>query len=256
MWPSSWLCRPSALSSFCCWPQLGEFHCEASWCRASAAIPAGSGVSENSLHFRFEQSGSAAALNLRKMHAYGPDRATAPPTPTIPQSDILRRLAALERTPPADLKRLWRELFGKEPPAFSRTHLATRLARRIQERLRFDVGRKGRPPVALSAYLREAHSLSGCSAHRQHQSQTRPTFFGSRPVLARQSRQHRCLPVRAPKLRTWHRNRPRQPCDRYRGWRLHVISLQQAASSLAEEAGGWPPYSARLNAIPAAKAGA
>ena len=25
------------------WPQLGEFHCEASWCRASAAIPAGSG---------------------------------------------------------------------------------------------------------------------------------------------------------------------------------------------------------------------
>lgn len=27
---------------------------------------------------------------------YGPDSATAPPTPTIPQSDILRRLAALE----------------------------------------------------------------------------------------------------------------------------------------------------------------
>ena len=174
---------------------------------------------------------------------YAPDRATAPPTSTIPQSDILRRLAALERTPTADLKRLWRELFGKEPPAFSRTYLATRLAHRIQERLRFDVGRKGSPPIALSAYLREAHSLSGCSAHPQHQSQTRPTFFGSRPVLARQSRQHRCLPVRAPKLRTLAQKSSSATLRMYRVWRLHVISLQQAASSLAEQAGRWPPYS-------------
>jgi DUF2924 family protein len=62
-----------------------------------------------------------------------PDRVPLPPIPTIPPADILRRLAALERAPTAELKRKWRELFGKEPPAFSRTYLQSRLAYRIQE---------------------------------------------------------------------------------------------------------------------------
>src|SRR3954447_14501772 len=56
-----------------------------------------------------------------------------PPIATILPSDILRRLAALERAPTADLKQQWRELFGKEPPAFSRAYLLSRLAYRIQE---------------------------------------------------------------------------------------------------------------------------
>lgn len=64
---------------------------------------------------------------------HAPDRASPPPIPPIPQSDILRRLAAVERAHTADLKQQWRELFGKEPPAFSRTYLASRLAYRIQE---------------------------------------------------------------------------------------------------------------------------
>jgi hypothetical protein len=54
--------------------------------------------------------------------------------PAIPPTDVLRRLAALERAPTADLKQQWRELFGKEPPAFNRTYLQSRLAYRIQER--------------------------------------------------------------------------------------------------------------------------
>jgi Protein of unknown function (DUF2924) len=58
------------------------------------------------------------------------------PSPTIsaiPPTDVLRRLGRLERASTADLKQKWRELFGKEPPAFSRTYLQSRLAYRIQE---------------------------------------------------------------------------------------------------------------------------
>jgi DUF2924 family protein len=46
---------------------------------------------------------------------------------------VLRRLAALERAPTADLKQQWRQLFGREPPPFSRSYLESRLAYRIQE---------------------------------------------------------------------------------------------------------------------------
>jgi hypothetical protein len=59
-----------------------------------------------------------------------PDHATIP---TILPTDILRRLATLQAAPVADLKQQWLELFGKEPPAFSRTYLQSRLAYRIQE---------------------------------------------------------------------------------------------------------------------------
>ena len=46
---------------------------------------------------------------------------------------MLGRLAALKDTPTAELKQQWRELFGKEPPAFNRPYLVSRLAYRIQE---------------------------------------------------------------------------------------------------------------------------
>ena len=57
----------------------------------------------------------------------------APPMPTIPATDILRRLASLQTASTSDLKQQWRELFGNEPPAFSRTYLQSRLAYRVQE---------------------------------------------------------------------------------------------------------------------------
>ena len=62
-----------------------------------------------------------------------PDQPSIRTIATIPPTDVLRRLAALERASTADLKQQWRELFGKEPPAFSRTYLQSRLAYRIQE---------------------------------------------------------------------------------------------------------------------------
>ena len=62
-----------------------------------------------------------------------PDQPSIRTLVTIPPTDVLRRLAALKRASTADLKQQWRELFGKEPPAFSRTYLQSRLAYRIQE---------------------------------------------------------------------------------------------------------------------------
>ena len=60
--------------------------------------------------------------------------AAPPPTfPAIPPADVLGRLAALQTTPTAELKQQWRELFGKEPPAFNRPYLVSRLTYRIQE---------------------------------------------------------------------------------------------------------------------------
>jgi hypothetical protein len=57
----------------------------------------------------------------------------APVFPAIPPADVLGRLAALQAAPINALKQQWRELYGKEPPPFSRTYIQSRLAYRIQE---------------------------------------------------------------------------------------------------------------------------
>ena len=46
---------------------------------------------------------------------------------------VLARVLALKTTPIPDLKQLWRDLFGKEPPPYNRRFLETRLAYRLQE---------------------------------------------------------------------------------------------------------------------------
>jgi hypothetical protein len=56
-----------------------------------------------------------------------------PTFPAIPKTDVLGRLAALHAAPIATLKQQWRELYGKEPPPFSRSYIQSRLAYRIQE---------------------------------------------------------------------------------------------------------------------------
>ena len=57
----------------------------------------------------------------------------APTFPAIPPAQVLPRLAALQTASTPELKQQWRELFGKEPPAFNRAYLQSRLAYRIQE---------------------------------------------------------------------------------------------------------------------------
>ena len=46
---------------------------------------------------------------------------------------VLARVVALKTMPTADLKAMWKELNGKESPAFNRPFLESRLAYRIQE---------------------------------------------------------------------------------------------------------------------------
>jgi hypothetical protein len=46
---------------------------------------------------------------------------------------IAARVAALPKTPTPELKQMWRELYDKEPPGFSRSYLISRLGYRLQE---------------------------------------------------------------------------------------------------------------------------
>jgi hypothetical protein len=54
--------------------------------------------------------------------------ANRPMTPSV-----MARLAALKTTPMPELKQQWRDLFEREPPAYNRRFLESRLAYRIQE---------------------------------------------------------------------------------------------------------------------------
>ena len=58
---------------------------------------------------------------------------TDPAALKISPTQVLPRLAALRTAPIANLKEQWRMLYGKEPPAFSRSYIESRLAYRIQE---------------------------------------------------------------------------------------------------------------------------
>ena len=46
---------------------------------------------------------------------------------------IAAQVAALPKTPTPELRQMWRTLYNKEPPGFSRSYLVSRLAYRIQE---------------------------------------------------------------------------------------------------------------------------
>lgn len=46
---------------------------------------------------------------------------------------VLARVVALSTTPIPELKKMWRDLFAKEPPPYNRRFLENRLAYRIQE---------------------------------------------------------------------------------------------------------------------------
>jgi hypothetical protein len=53
--------------------------------------------------------------------------------PKASQANVLRQLAMLQQATTAELKQRWPEMFGNDPPPFSRTYLQSRLAYRIQE---------------------------------------------------------------------------------------------------------------------------
>jgi hypothetical protein len=69
----------------------------------------------------------------RPRRAQAAQEAPQPLPAAVPPDQVLRRLAALQTAPTADLKAQWRTLFGKAPPPFNRPYLQSRLAYRIQE---------------------------------------------------------------------------------------------------------------------------
>ena len=46
---------------------------------------------------------------------------------------VAAQVAALPKKPTPELKQMWRELYSKEPPGFSRSYLISRLSYRLQE---------------------------------------------------------------------------------------------------------------------------
>ena len=46
---------------------------------------------------------------------------------------VLKQVAALPSMPPDELRAMWRELFGSEPPPYNKQFLARRLGYRLQE---------------------------------------------------------------------------------------------------------------------------
>jgi hypothetical protein len=48
-------------------------------------------------------------------------------------SDVIARIAKLPELHAPDLKKLWRDLYGKEPPPFNKIYFVRRLAYRLQE---------------------------------------------------------------------------------------------------------------------------
>ena len=75
---------------------------------------------------------------------------------------LLVRIAGLKTTPTADLKSQWRELFGTEPPPYSRTYLQSRLAYRIQE---LSLG--GLKPQTIARLEALGEALDGGKADRR-----------------------------------------------------------------------------------------
>jgi Protein of unknown function (DUF2924) len=87
--------------------------------RARLRAPRGSTEEQVSVDFSPRRSGQCTTLRS---------------TETASMTDsITARVAALPKTPTPQLKQMWRELFDREPPGFSRNYLISRLAYRIQE---------------------------------------------------------------------------------------------------------------------------
>jgi hypothetical protein len=75
---------------------------------------------------------------------------------------IAARVAALPKTPTPELRQMWRELFDREPPGFSRSYLISRLAYRIQE-----LGYGGLKPATRARLDALADSLDPKAARKR-----------------------------------------------------------------------------------------
>jgi hypothetical protein len=97
---------------------------------------------------------------------------------------VLAQLAALKTAPVAALKQKWRDLFEREPPAYNRHFLESRLAYRIQE-LAFG----GLSPETLERLDVLADELEGKGSKRRSSLKNRP-IAGTRLIREWRGAEH------------------------------------------------------------------
>ncbi len=86
--------------------------------------------------------------------------------------NIIAQLKALQDKPAPDLKRLWKELYGTEPPPFNKVYYLKRLSYRIQE---LTYGVDSRPlEKRLETYARQHMNLQGAVIKKQKNTGDRP----------------------------------------------------------------------------------
>ncbi|MBI5121301.1 MAG: DUF2924 domain-containing protein [Rhodospirillales bacterium] len=98
---------------------------------------------------------------------------------------VLARLAALKQTPTPELKTLWRELHGKEPPPYNRRFLESRLAYRIQE-----LAYGGLKPETVRRLEELAEDLDGGNVLKRKQPASNRPISGTRLVREWQGVDH------------------------------------------------------------------
>ncbi len=98
---------------------------------------------------------------------------------------VLARLAALKGTPTPDLKKLWQELYGKEPPPYNRRFLESRLAYRIQE-----LAYGGLKPETVRRLEELAEDLDGDNILKRRQPANNRPISGTRLVREWQGVDH------------------------------------------------------------------
>lgn len=88
-------------------------------------------------------------------------------------SNIIAQLNALHGKPATELKSLWKELYGTEPPPFNKVYFIKRLAYRIQE---LACGADSRTlEKRLETYARQHMDIQGVVIKR-------PKTFNDRPI--------------------------------------------------------------------------
>jgi Protein of unknown function (DUF2924) len=120
---------------------------------------------------------------------------------------VLARIAALKTRSTPELRDMWRELFGKEPPVLGRRYLEERIAYRVQElhfggladraRRRLDAlvdqlepkaARRRDPgrPIAGTQLRREWRGIEHVVTVREHDFEYEGRSYGSLSAVARQ----------------------------------------------------------------------
>jgi hypothetical protein len=95
---------------------------------------------------------------------------------------IAAQVAALPKTPTPELKQMWRTLYDREPPGFSRSYLVSRLAYRIQE-----LAYGGLKPATRARLDALAHALDPKAARKRV---VNGPVVGTRLVRAFQGREY------------------------------------------------------------------